>query len=99
MNAKNNILITKMHMLIINLLEQRYENNKTLMLCTTLDPRFKVHFLENDEMVHILKSTLNQICEETWLSWFSQLSKEENIPRTFLLAPTIKKTKKLCNFW
>lgn len=67
------------------------------MLCTTLDPRFKVHFLENDEMVHILKSTLNQICEETWLSWFSQLSKE-NIPRTFLLAPTIKKRKSFAIF-
>lgn len=46
----NRPLIQNMYSAIIDVLERRYTNNTTLMICSTLDPRFKIKFIPHDDL-------------------------------------------------
>lgn len=58
----NRSLIQNMYSAIINVLDRRYINNTTLMICSTLDPRFKIEFIAHDDLSE-LKTKIVELCE------------------------------------
>lgn len=71
-NLQNNNLIKKMYEIVIDVLNQRFKNNETLMLCSIVDPRFKVEFINN---LPYVKTLLIEMCESTFKAW--QQSKDD----------------------
>jgi len=57
--------IKNMYTTIIEVLDQRYQDNKLLIMCTVLDPRFKVEYIEYDNL-SVLKKTIAEFCETTY---------------------------------
>jgi len=58
----NRSLIQNMYTAIIDVLDRHYTNNTTLMICTTLDPRFKIEFIAHDDLLE-LKTKIIELCE------------------------------------
>jgi len=61
-----------MYEIVIGVLNQRFKNNETLMLCSIVDPRFKVEYIDNFPYVKYL---LIGMCESTFKAW--QQSKDD----------------------
>lgn len=59
--------IKKMYKTIIDILDQRYQGNTLLVMCTVLDPRFKIEYITYDD-VSVLKKTVGEFCEDTYKS-------------------------------
>ncbi|KAL4085228.1 hypothetical protein QTP88_027087 [Uroleucon formosanum] len=59
--------IKKMYKTIIDILDQRYQGNTLLVMCTVLDPRFKIEYITYDD-VSVLKKTVGEFCEDTYNS-------------------------------
>ncbi|KAE9529981.1 hypothetical protein AGLY_011443 [Aphis glycines] len=59
--------IKKMYKTIIDILDQRYQGNTLLVMCTVLDPRFKIEYITYDD-VSVLKKTIGEFCEDTYKS-------------------------------
>lgn len=59
--------IKNMYTTIIEVLDQRYQDNKLLIMCTVLDPRFKIENIEYDNL-SVLKNTIAEFCETTYES-------------------------------
>lgn len=63
----NGIQIKHMYTTIIGILDQRYQNNTLLIICTVLDPRFKIEYIMYDDL-SVLKKTIGEFCETTYES-------------------------------
>ncbi|KAL4130609.1 hypothetical protein QTP88_008030 [Uroleucon formosanum] len=59
--------IKKMYKTIIDILDQRYQGNTLLVVCTVLDPRFKIEYITYDD-VSVLKKIVGEFCEDTYNS-------------------------------
>jgi len=59
--------IKNMYTTIIEVLDQRYQDNKLLIMCTVLNPRFKIEYIEYDNL-SALKKTIAEFCETTYES-------------------------------
>ncbi|XP_008187477.1 uncharacterized protein LOC103310570 [Acyrthosiphon pisum] len=59
--------IKTMYKTIIEVLDQRYEDNTLLIMCTVLDPRFKIEYITYND-VSVLKKTVCEFCESTYNS-------------------------------
>lgn len=59
--------IKHMYTTIIGILDQRYQNNTLLIICTVLDPRFKIEYIMYDDL-SVLKKTIGEFCETTYES-------------------------------
>lgn len=59
--------IKKMYKTIIDILDQRYQGNTLLVMCTVLDPRFKIEYITYDD-VSVFKKTVGEFCEDTYKS-------------------------------
>lgn len=58
----NRPLIQNMYLAIIDVLDRRYTNNTILMICSTLDPRFKTEFIAHGDLLE-LKEKIIELCE------------------------------------
>lgn len=85
--------IKKMYKTIIDILDQRYQGNTLLVMCSVLDPRFKIEYITYDD-VSVLKKTVGEFCEDTYKSTESDSYDNGSNNQ---LAPQ-KKTK-TGNFW
>jgi len=88
-HLQNNNIIKKMYEIVIGVLNQRYTNNVTLMLCTAVDPRFKVDYI--DDLPYI-KNLLIEMCEITFKSW-QQSKDDRNQIMCLNVQPEVKKKK------
>jgi len=59
--------IQNMYKLIIEVQDQRYQNNTMLITCTSLDPMFKIEHIMYDDL-SVLKESINEFCETTYKS-------------------------------
>lgn len=59
--------IRNMYTNIIEVLNQRYQDNTLLIMCTVLDPRFKIEYITYYD-VSVLKKTVCEFCEITYIS-------------------------------
>ncbi|XP_060882143.1 E3 SUMO-protein ligase ZBED1-like [Metopolophium dirhodum] len=59
--------IKNMYTTIIEVLDQRYKDNTLLIMCTVLDPRFKIEYIKYDDL-SVLKKTIAEFCETTYES-------------------------------
>jgi len=91
-HLQNNNIIKKMYEIVIGVLNQRYTNNVTLMLCTAVDPRFKVDYI--DDLPYI-KNLLIEMCEITFKSW-QQSKDDRNQIMCLNVQPEVKKKKLDC---
>lgn len=57
--------IKNMYKTIIEVLDQRYQNNTMLITCTALDPRFKIEHIKYDDL-SVLKKSISEFCENTY---------------------------------
>lgn len=59
--------IKNMYTTIIEVLDQRYQDNTLLIMCTVLDPRFKIEYIKYADL-SVLKKTIAEFCETTYQS-------------------------------
>lgn len=59
--------IKNMYKTNIEVLDQRYENNTMLIMCTVLDPRFKIEYIKHDD-ISVLKETIREFCKTSFKS-------------------------------
>ncbi|XP_025410382.1 zinc finger BED domain-containing protein DAYSLEEPER-like [Sipha flava] len=57
--------IKNMYTTIIEVLDQRYQDNALLIMCTVLDPRFKIEYIKYNDL-SVLKKTIAEFCETTY---------------------------------
>jgi len=53
---------------IIDVLDNRYDNNIALKICMVLDPWFKTTFIDHEEISQITK-VIGEYCLESWMEW------------------------------
>lgn len=88
----NGSQIKNMYKTIIEILDQRYQDNTLLIMCTVLDPRFKIEYIKYDDL-SVLKKTIGEFCEETYKSTESDSYVNTSYSQ---LAPQKKKPKLDC---
>lgn len=82
-------LIQNMYSAIIGVLDRRYTNNTTLMICSTLDPRFKTEFIAHDELSE-LKTKIVELCEIN----LKKSKNDETCDRSYKSQPAGQKKRK-----
>lgn len=85
----NRPLIQNMYSAIIDVLERRYTNNTTLMICSTLDPRFKIKFIPHDDLSE-LNTKIIELCETN----FKKSTNDETSDRSYRSQPAGQKKRK-----
>jgi len=85
----NRPLIENMYSAIIDVLNRRYTNNLTLMICSNLDPRFKVEFIVHENLLE-LKTKIIEQCETN----FKKCTSDETSDRSCISQPTVQKKRK-----
>lgn len=82
----NRPLVKNMYSAIIDVLDRRYTNNTTLMVCSTLDPRFKIEFIAPDVLSE-LKIKIIELCETN----FIKSTNDETSDRSYESQPARQK--------
>lgn len=85
----NRSIIQNMYSAIINVLDRRYTNNTTLMICSTLDPRYKVEFIAHDDLTE-LKTKIVDLCEVN----FKKSKNDETFDRSYRSQQAGQKKRK-----
>lgn len=85
----NRPLIQNMYSAIIDVLDRRYINNTTLMICSTLDPRFKIEFIAPDDLTE-LKTKIIELCETN----LKKSTNDETSDISFENQPAVQKKRK-----